>query len=440
MSTDTEDIFGDGPSSPAIQRLAEIHASNSPQEILERSRVDLISIIEHGIPDREYVPGAQGILPKAKRIHIAAAAKSGKSIAFATVTAVRIVQAGGTVVELDRENGEDESARRLQTVLEAFGDSDPLRQQVRERFHYHAWPALRLDWSAEDYLQAFTGADIVIFDSSRSHTAPFGLKENDSDDWATFTTALIDPLMQAGISTMTLDNMGHEAKDRPRGTTSKVDLSDLIYTMKANRPFSLAAKGLVEIQCTESRIGEITTGDTWQMELGAGHYGNWQKIGAKPPEARDDIREAAIEVLTAAGQAMGHARIAKAIRARPHNKLKFDDKYLRDGLQAWAADPTSGVLPGPNEKGFTTSQITESSHGGTVHHNPHGETLPPRSTTAPATTPKTPTNTSKTPRVDAPTLTHHGDQGGEGDPLRGTTPTTPGPKNHHNDGPETVIP
>ena len=192
----------------------------TPAQALERSRVDLVGIIRDGIPEREYVPGADGLLPRAKRVHIAAERKTGKSLSIAVVTAVQIVAAGGTVVVLDRENGADEYARRLRDVLDA---RDVDRERVREHLRYHAWPALRLDWG-EGYAAAFAGADVVIFDSSRSHLTPLGLKEDQSDDFAAFTDALIDPLMQAGIATVILDNAGHQEKDRPRGTSSKGDL------------------------------------------------------------------------------------------------------------------------------------------------------------------------------------------------------------------------
>lgn len=401
--------------------------ADTPAQALAKSRVDVLQIIRDGIPDREYVPGAEDLLPRGKRIHVTAEKKTGKSLSIAVVTPVAIVAAGGTVVVLDRENGADEYARRLQDVLEARDADDAFSERVREHLHYHAWPTLDLAWHDDpDYPAAFTGADLVIFDSSRSHLTPLGLKEDQSDDFAAFTTALIDPLMNAGITTITLDNSGHLEKDRPRGTSAKEDLCDIAFTMKALTPFSAATPGRLELRCAASRIGEITTGDTWHLALGAGHYGTWQRIGTRPPEARDELREAAVEVLAAARETLGSEKIGKAIRARPENTLKFSAQDLRAGLNAWAADPASGVLPAAHGKGFTT-------HVGSPRHDPRVTTPPTRSDTTPPDAAQTPTTTGQTPMSNLLDTGRHAGHVGVCPPLRGTRPDTPPSENGHHD-------
>jgi hypothetical protein len=240
--------------------------------------VDLIAAIEEGIPPRQYLPGAEEVIPKGKRIHVAAEKKVGKSLVFATVLPVEVIAAGGRVVVLDRENGDDESARRLETVLDAREADARFCETVRERLHYHAWPQLRLEWASDpDYPQAFGEADVVVFDSSRSHTASLALRENESDDYSRFVAALIDPLMRAGKAVIVLDNTGHSEKERARGTTAKEDLCDIAFTVRTIKPFSLQQAGIVELRCMYSRIGEITHGDSWRMELGDGAYGSWQR-------------------------------------------------------------------------------------------------------------------------------------------------------------------
>jgi AAA domain len=414
----------DGPTELAKEgKPVEVRAPGSPAEILERSRVDVIGRIRDGIPEREYVPGALGLFPKGKRTHIAAERKVGKSLSIAVVTAVQIVAAGGTVVVLDRENGADEYARRLQEVLKARNADDTFRERVRERLHYHHWPMLSLGWR-EGYAEAFAGADLVIFDSSRSHLAPLGLKEDLSDDFAAFTTALIDPLMQAGITTVILDNVGHVEKDRPRGSSSKADLCDCVFTMKTLAPFSSTLAGRLELRCTDSRIGEVS--GAWQMKLGDGRYGTWQKVGARPPEARDELREAALDVLAAADEVMGVNKIGKAIRERPGNALKFGDRDLRSGLAAWAADPTSGVLPDPAEKGYV-------SHGKTACHGPHGENPAPQLAMDPPATADMPASTGDMPMADDAATARHGGHGGSGVSRRDATPRHAGSENGHDD-------
>ena len=64
-------------------------------------------------------------------------------------------------------------------------------------------------------------AGLVIFDSSRKFLDHLGLGESSSDDYGQFMDALVDPLMAAGVATLILDNTGHGASRRARGTSSK---------------------------------------------------------------------------------------------------------------------------------------------------------------------------------------------------------------------------
>ena len=132
--------------------------AQGPAAALASSRVDLIDIIEHGIPDREFVPGTGGFLAAGKRHHIAAERKTGKSLGIGIVAALDIVFAGGVVYVLDRENGADEYARRLDAVLKARHADERLRDLIRQNFRYHAWPTLRLQWGTDPaYAAAFAG-------------------------------------------------------------------------------------------------------------------------------------------------------------------------------------------------------------------------------------------------------------------------------------------
>ena len=159
-----------------------------PAAALAESRVDLLAMIENGIPDREFVPGSGGIFARGKRHLIAAERKTGKSIAIGVVAAVDIVLAGAVVVVLDRENGSDEYARRLDAMLAARHTSAADKELIRRNFHYHAWPQLKLEMGVDPrYPQAFAGADLAIIDSSRKFLTSVGLKEDLSDDYSAFT-------------------------------------------------------------------------------------------------------------------------------------------------------------------------------------------------------------------------------------------------------------
>jgi hypothetical protein len=381
--------------------------------VLDRSRVDVIAMIDQGIPPRAYVPGAEGLLPRGKRVHITAEKKTGKSLSMCVVTAIDIVAAGGTVAVLDRENGPEEFCRRLESVLDARGADHALRERVRLNLHYYEWPAMRLAWRDDPaYPAAFGDADAVIFDSTRSHLTPLGLKEDLSDDFAHFTTALIDPLMRAGITTITLDNTGHREKGRARGTSAKEDLCDLVYTMRTLASFGSAIRGRLELRCTASRLGEI--GGAWQMELGEGRYSAWEKMGPRPPEHREELREATLEVLLAAGKPLGSEKIGRAIRARPGNAVRCGAKDLRTGLAAWAADPASGVLRDPAGNGFVA-------HVDAPRHDSRDEAPATRRDMAAYETPKTAASTGDMPTSEPCDTPRHGGHVGESSPYGGDT-------------------
>jgi AAA domain len=252
----------------------------SPAEALETARVDLVELIRTGIPEREYVAGTCFLI-RGKRHLFPAPAGDGKSLA-ALVVAVDVVEAGGTVVILDVENGQDEYARRLEDVLAARDDQEgTLAAACVERLRYHAFPALRMTWAAEDWASAVAGADLVVFDSSRLVLSGAGLAEDKSDDYATFANGLLVPLSRAGVATVVLDNTGHQERDRARGTKAKDDLNEVVYTVKIGKPFDRDRSGHVRLVRGRTRFPDLP--GELHVPLGGGTYG--PAVEAEP--ARD---------------------------------------------------------------------------------------------------------------------------------------------------------
>lgn len=282
---------------------------------LAAARRDLIAIIEDGIPDREYLAGTGDALPTPARLLIAAEKKTGKSIVIGVVVALRIIEAGGTVAVLDRENGEVEYARRLDSVLRAWDADDELRQAVRERFRYYAFPQVGLAWGEDpDYPAVFEGVDAVIFDSSRPMLGAMGLKENSSDDYDRFVQAIINPLFKAAVTTIILDNTGWDGGGRSRGTSAKGDLADVEYGMSQADPFNADTRGRVELRVNYSRFGEVF--GTWDMEIGGGTYGQLRRTSARAKAAKQQqMTKRIVELLTAerllAGGGLNGADIAR---------------------------------------------------------------------------------------------------------------------------------
>jgi hypothetical protein len=318
---------------------------NAPALALAQSRVDLIRLIDEGIPEREFVPGSGGALAKGKRHHIAAGLKEGKSLSIGIVLALDVVLAGGVVVVLDRENFADEYARRLESVLNAREVTPEQREQVRADYRYHDRPSLKLQWGEDpNYPAAFAGVDLVIFDSVRKYLTDAGLEENSSDDYSRFAESLVDPLTHAGITSVLLDNTGHE-ENRARGTKSKGDLADVIYSLKATKEYALNRAGRLEMTIQHSRIGELT--GSWGLDLGDGNYGSWAHVGGV--EARRVFRETVLAVLLESSP-LGRDPLVGKLRDQG---LKGTDKTWHTWLAEDAAEEIYGFM---HSKGGRTAR------------------------------------------------------------------------------------
>jgi hypothetical protein len=272
---------------------------------LDTARRNVVQLARSGSTKRDYLAGSAGTIEPGKRGIWLASAKTGKSIS-AEVLAVDIVEAGATVVILDRENGADEYARRLTDIIRARGDHAATWHAVSERLHYFEYPTVLLADGAE--LATALECDLVIFDSSRMFLTCNGLVEDSSDDYSKFITGLIDPLAHAGIATLNLDNTGNTAKDRPRGTSAKEDLHDAVFTLKAITTPSPTKRGRLLLTCKLSRFGQA--GSAWQLELGGGTFGSWEPVGG----GHDAVTKTppAAQVSTAQME-----RISRAIEAEP---------------------------------------------------------------------------------------------------------------------------
>jgi len=229
---------------------------STPTSILAASRVDLIERIRAGIPEPAHVPGGEPWLRAGKRYLVPGPAGTGKSLA-GLIISVTVIEHGGTVVILDVENGADEYARRLEDILRARDHDGRLADACQQRLRYHDWPRFSLAWKPEAWAQAINGADLIIFDSSRLSLSSVGLAEDSNDDYSRFVSALVVPLARAGAATMILDNTGHTDSDRARGASSKADLNEVVYTLKAGAPFDRDQAGHLKLIRTRTRFSGL---------------------------------------------------------------------------------------------------------------------------------------------------------------------------------------
>jgi hypothetical protein len=232
---------------------------------LAPSRVDLVKLIREGIPEREYLPGGEGWLVRGKRYLVYASGGVGKSLGL-LVVAVEAAVRGTHVAILDLENGADEYARRLETII---AGREEVATACAERLRYFEYPPLSLAWSEQEWIAALGDSEIVVFDSSRISLSSVGLSEDVNDDYAKFINRLVTPLSHAGVTTVILDNSGHEG-GHPRGASAKVDLNEIVYELRAASPFEIEQTGELAWRCTRQRFSGIPR--TMRQRLGGGIY------------------------------------------------------------------------------------------------------------------------------------------------------------------------
>jgi len=301
---------------------------------VELRRVDLVDLIERGLPPLEFLPASDEMLVRGKRHMMAAPAKDGKSLAN-LVHAVDMTLDGAKVVVFDRENGALTYAMRLSHIMTARGLSPDEWAQVQGRLVYHQFPSLT--WGDQEALVNYCQyADLVVFDSQRMFLSELGLKEDVSDDYAQFMDALIDPLFRAGVATLVLDNTGHSDKKRSRGTSSKADLNEIVFSLQKTTDFDLYKPGLVTLKVEKTRFGN--TGE-WTMKLGGGRYGGWES--GSPAKPREDFLAAVVGSLMKVKHPMGMNRLIEEVR---RCSVSIGTAKARELLAGYVADPDCSVV------------------------------------------------------------------------------------------------
>jgi hypothetical protein len=267
-------------------------------------RVDLVDLIENGVPPVDYLPESDGMLVRGGVHQIVAPKKSGKSMATLVHT-TRMALAGAVVVTLDRENGKHVYARRLEGILEDCEIGDEDREMLRNRLIYVEFPKLRRTDSEDltDWVVNDLGADLMVFDSQRMFLTDLDLREDDSDDYTEFIVSLIDPLKHRGVTTLLLDNSGHSGDGRARGTSSKGDLLEVLFTLDVVQPFSMETSGQLKLSLEPGSSRHGNEGQ-WIMTLGGGKFGEW----VSQPASGERIKAKAKSLSEGERQVLDHLR------------------------------------------------------------------------------------------------------------------------------------
>jgi hypothetical protein len=318
--------------------------STFAQRVGER-KVDLVKVMNEGILPLESLPGSEGMLLRGKRHYIPAPQKEGKSLAL-LVHWAQMVLAGAVVVIFDRENGSQIYAQRLQDILASWKVNKGDLRRVRAHLRYYEYPILA-PGDGPDLVKLCARADVVVFDAQRMFLTDLGLAEDLADDYAEWMAQTIDPLFRAGIATVILDNTGHENKDRGRGSSSKGDLNEVLFTLKAELPFSREQIGRIRLTIRRSRFGN--TGQ-WDMDIGGGVYSGWCRTDK---ELEDDPQfRAAVTAALKAAQPGGLStnKLLEAVREAGKRVGRDRGRAL---LAKYAAEANDPIVAKPGEKNGT---------------------------------------------------------------------------------------
>jgi hypothetical protein len=216
--------------------------------------VNLAAMIEDGVEDPEELE--PGILLKGKVHHIFAPAAVGKTY-LAIWFAARQIKRGRRVLYLDAENG----ARIFAERLKAMGCQI---EDISKHLFYIPFP--NLDMSAAGIanysaLIEHTNPALVIFDSWIKFLSSAGLAENENDDIARWAASFLQPIRNAGITSVVLDHVPHEGT-RSRGASRKKDEVDVQYALVKTQKFDRATVGEIRLKLEKDREGwlpEFTT-------------------------------------------------------------------------------------------------------------------------------------------------------------------------------------
>ena len=322
-------------------------AADFKRRVLDR-RVDLVKHFQEGVPPIDYLPASDGMLIRGKRHLIPGPKKSGKSISM-LVHWVKMAAIGAKVVIFDRENGADEYARRLYSILVAANLKDVQRKRVQKNLHYYAFPRFKPS-DAPHLVKLAMSADVVVYDATRMFMTDLGLQENSADDYSQFMASLVDPLAEANVATVVLDNTGHENQGRARATAAKGDLNEVLFTFEKVEQFNLDHQGKVRLKIADSRFGNE---GEWEMLIGGGAYGGWKRSGEERPIPPEFVRAAENALQPTGREGLSQTKLLEAIRA---GGARFRAANGRGWLYRLRADPNSRIdaISGDEPRGQMT--------------------------------------------------------------------------------------
>lgn len=124
----------------------------------------------------------------------------------------------------------------------SLGDAFKAVERLQERLKGEG---RSISWLVMDSLSRAT---------SRLDQETFG-GENDSSSFIQIVDSFVGRLSAEGVSTLMIDHVGHGDKTRQRGTSAKLQQTDVAYSFEVAVPWSRDAEGAVKLTCRKMRDG-----------------------------------------------------------------------------------------------------------------------------------------------------------------------------------------
>jgi putative DNA primase/helicase len=329
--------------------------------------VDLLSI-DTSQP-RPWTRGAKRIMRPGLRSIWFGSRGSGKSIA-ALILSVQVVEAGGSAIYIDFENGPRRQAERLEAIL--ADRPAATRAAVAQRLDYRPNPRLGKlgnEVAIAEWAAPFAGRDLAVIDSAARVLAQLGLDENAAADFGQFMTRYVDPVAAQGTGVLLLDNTGNDEQTRTRGSSTKLDLTELAYKVTST-DIAPDRHGSITLDQTRTRDGDeahqliVNVGDGCYSTVHQPDAGECEMalsdtlteyVQDHPDESTEAVAKAlhlrpsrvrdGLAILEAAGTVINRPSQTTDGRGRPHNRKGW---YLASESQLTTVPPSGTDRDGHN--------------------------------------------------------------------------------------------
>jgi hypothetical protein len=303
------------------------------------------------LEEREPVtPSMSGLVYPGRRHVWSGAPESGKTL-VAYLVGLEHLRAGGTVAVVDFEMGPYDARDRLRDLGATVDDFARLLYVEPEGV-----PAS--DTILGDLVDEFAPT-LVVIDAAAGAYDLQGLDDNKRADAEWFARALITPLWQRGIATVTLDHVTKNSEARGKyaiGSERKVGGADVHLGFEAVVPLGRGRTGLVKIVTHKDRFGYLPRPRAAELELRSDRETHAITWTWREPEDEDpagdtwrptQLMQRVSEYLAAQGEPVSRNAVEKNVTGQ--------GKYLRQAIDALVADGHVRVDRGPNRSHLLTN-------------------------------------------------------------------------------------